>query len=133
MGPENGNTKARDPLPVLTRSEAPSVLPHGWEELPPLDETVIGFLRNDGLRVIVSASRERDGKRWLHASMSRPNSLPSWGDVRDVKSVFVGDHRTAVQILPPESEYVNIHPYVLHLWCCLDGDIVPDFVTEGMI
>lgn len=87
----------------------------------------------DSLSVIVSGSTEADGRRWAHVSLSRPSRLPSWDDVREVKDAFIGRDRKAIQVLPPEAEYVNIHPHVLHLWCCLDGDGLPDFRKDGMI
>lgn len=31
------------------------------------------------------------------------------------------------------SRHVNKHPYCLHLWRCLDGDVVPDFTRGGLI
>jgi len=79
------------------------------------------------LIVIVSASVEGDCKRWLHVSLSRATSIPSWEDVREVKDAFIGTDRKAIQVLPRASEYVNINPYVLHLWHCVDGDGLPDF------
>src|SRR3990167_1384383 len=82
------------------------------------------------LTVICSARVERDGRRWMHVSCSRPSSLPTWEDLRLVKDTFIGIERKAIQVLPPQSEYVNLHPYVLHLWSCLDGDGLPDF-REG--
>jgi hypothetical protein len=87
----------------------------------------------DTLMVVLSARREADGRRWLHVSFSRPSKLPSWDDLREVKNTFVGKDRRAIQVLPPESEYVNIHDYCLHLWCCLDGDPLPDFRYEGQL
>jgi hypothetical protein len=87
----------------------------------------------DSLVVIVSARVEADGKRWMHVSCSRPNRLPTWDDLRRVKDVFIGKNRKAIQVMPPASEYVNIAKFALHLWCCLDGDGLPDFRTAGMI
>lgn len=81
----------------------------------------------DDLMVLVSQSLESDDKVWLHVSMSRPTSLPSWGDVRRVKDAFIGRDAKAIQVLPKAAEYVNIHPNVLHLFHCLDGDVLPDF------
>lgn len=78
------------------------------------------------LAVICSAKVESDGKRWMHVSCSRPSSLPTWDDLRMVKDTFIGD-RKAIQILPAQAEYVNLHPNVLHLWACLDDDGLPDF------
>ncbi len=85
------------------------------------------------LTVICSARPEADGKRWMHVSCSRPSRLPSWDDLRLVKDTFIGRERKALQVLPPQSEYVNCHPYVLHLWACLDGDPLPDFRRNGTI
>lgn len=103
----------------------PRVMPAGWRQ----EEPGV-FRRRDGLLVLASALVEQDGKRWLHVSMSRKNQLPSWGDVRAVKDLFVGRDRYAYQVLPPPSHYVNFHPNVLHLWSCLDGEPMPDF-TRG--
>jgi len=85
----------------------------------------------DNLAVIASGATEKDGRRWLHVSLSRPSRLPSWEDLREVKDTFIGKDRKAVQVLPPEAEYVNRHPHVLHLWSCFDGDVLPDFRREG--
>ena len=88
---------------------------------------------NMPLHVICSARTEADGKRWMHVSCSRRNRLPSWEELKLVKDTFIGRERKAIQILPPESEYVNLHFFVLHLWSCLDGDPLPDFRINGQI
>lgn len=87
----------------------------------------------DTLLVIASGATEADGKRWIHVSLSRPSRLPSWEDVREVKDTFIGPDRKAIQVLPPKAEYVNVHRYTLHLFCCLDGDPLPDFRKAGII
>jgi len=84
-----------------------------------------------GLGVIASGDIELDGKRWLHVSVSRAHRLPSWEDLRAVKDLFIGRERTAYQVLPRAEKYVNINPHVLHMWCCLDGDPLPDFTRGG--
>ena len=80
--------------------------------------------------LLVSGAEEEDGKRWLHLSVSRRDRLPSWPELREVKNLFLGREVMAVQVLPIESKYVNIHPNVLHLWRCVDADPCPDF-THG--
>ena len=108
----------------------PRVLPPRWIFAEKSDDGGV-YNSHDGLRVIVSAAREDDGKRWLHVSCSRRKpvpKLPSWKDLRDVKDVFVGN-RKAIQVFPVRSEYVNIHPNVLHLFACLDDDGLPDFTS----
>lgn len=79
------------------------------------------------LFVICSAAEYSDGKRWLHVSCSLPDRPPPWMDLRLVKDTFIGTDRKAIQVFPVQSEYVNLHPFVLHLWACLDGDGLPDF------
>lgn len=85
------------------------------------------LLSPDGLRVIISGSTYDDGRRWLHLSVSRSDRVPDWEDLKRVKSRFFGDETTAVQVFPPNSRWVNVHPYCLHLWRCLDGEPLPDF------
>lgn len=108
----------------------PRVLPAYWRIA---DRRIDGCAyRNEmtGLAVIISAAKELDGRRWLHLSVSRSNRLPTWDDLKLVKDVFMGRERKVIQVLLPASEYVNIHPFVLHLWACMDGDPLPDF-TRG--
>lgn len=83
--------------------------------------------------VILSVSEEADGRVWAHLSTAFPSRLPTWGDLRKAKDLFLGEEARAIQVLPPKSEWVNIHPYCLHLFVCLDGDVLPDFrrVTES--
>lgn len=114
----------------------PRIIPSTWHREPhPMgpgaDREVAVFRHDSGMAVLISAARHQDGRRWLHVSVSRRNRLPSWEDLRQVKDVWIGQDRVAVQVLPRARDYVNIHPFCLHLWCCLDEDVVPDF-TEGM-
>lgn len=83
-----------------------------------------------GLVVISSVSKEADNKFWQHVSVSRKSRLPSYDDLKLVKSMFIGDDKEAYQVFVKESNHVNIHPYCLHLWSCLDGNVMPDF-TQG--
>jgi hypothetical protein len=105
------------------------VLPANWRMMPSADGAK--YVAPDRLSVIVSGSFELDGKRWLHVSCARPDRLPSWEDLREVKNRFIGADKLAVQVLPPESRYISIHPYCLHLWHCIDADPVPDFARGG--
>ena len=109
---------------------APRVLPYGWRMLRKSEDGA-SYRSGDGLVVIISGAVELDGRRWIHLSVSRRDSLPDWSDLREVKNLFLGREALAVQVLPPESRYINIHPFVLHLWRCLDGEPVPDFARGG--
>lgn len=92
------------------------------------------FEHRDGRRVIVTVA-PHDGKRWLHVSVSRAKYIPSYEDLVDVKRTFVTDVVQAIQVFPTRERHINIHPYSLHLWACLDssGDGLPDFGKEGTI
>lgn len=80
-----------------------------------------------GQAVIASVSREPDGRRWLHVSTSFAARLPSYAELCEVKRLFIGADRRALQLFVPTAEHVNIHPHTLHLWHCVDGDGLPDF------
>lgn len=53
---------------------------------------------------------------WEHVSVSLPHRCPTWEEMAHVKSVFWDRDDCVVQYHPPESEYVNTHPFCLHLW-----------------
>jgi hypothetical protein len=63
------------------------------------------------LRIIAS-----DNDDWEHVSVSVENRPPNWAEMCRVKDLFWNDEELVIQIHPPRSEYVNHHPYCLHLW-----------------
>ena len=101
-----------------------------WMSIPGQDYDGVWQRIPDGLRVI-ETPEQHDGERWLHVSASYPNRLPSWEDMRDVKDTFCGRENEAYMVFPPAARYVNDHPFVLHLWCPLEGAILPDFRRFG--
>lgn len=107
-------------------------LPFNWKRDKRM-EGITGlacYAKLGGLAVILTAMVEKDGKRWLHLSVSARERIPNWKELKEVKELFIGKEKLAIQVLPPDSEFVNIHPNVLHLWHCLDEDPVPDFRNE---
>lgn len=127
----------------LTVQYTPAQMPFGWQDamLPAfMVGGTRGYLRRgDQLKVLVSATRgahpdDGDQRVWLHVSLSRRHRLPSYEDIVDVKRIFIGPDRQAIQFFTKESKHVNIDPYVLHLWCCVEGDDgLPDFGKFGVI
>jgi hypothetical protein len=121
----------------------PTVLPAGWERLDitawadvsgldPDPAYARAYRKYGTLFVVLSCARHTDGRRWLHVSVSRRNQeVPSWAVMCEVKDLFIGHERTAIQVHPPREKWVNIHKGCLHLWCCLDGEILPDFTAGG--
>ena len=106
-----------------------------YRRLPPDERVPFGWQRRPAsYTVILSVSGGHgDSKRWLHVSLAHPGRLPAYEELTEVKRVFVGLRRQALMILPREERHVNLHPYCLHLWCCLDGDGLPDFGAGGSI
>lgn len=57
---------------------------------------------------------------WEHVSVHimeyGKQRIPTWKEMCMVKDLFWDEEETVVQFHPPKSDYVNNHPYVLHLW-----------------
>lgn len=68
-----------------------------------------------------------DGGGWEHVSVSiggrQATRCPTWEEMCIIKSWFWDEEDCVVQFHPPASEYVNFHPYVLHLWRPTDTNI----------
>lgn len=106
-------------------------IPPGWRPTSVRLDGTAWYNPKKRLMVIVSASKELDGKQWVHASISHSTRLPSYEELKYLKRHFIGADRKAIQVFPSDSEHVNIHPKCLHLFCCLDDDPLPDF-THGL-
>lgn len=57
-----------------------------------------------------------EGQGWEHVSVSLPDRCPTWGEMCKIKGLFWGDEDLVIQLHPPKSDYVNNHPFCLHLW-----------------
>jgi len=61
-----------------------------------------------------------NGGGWEHVSVSPLNSrrktCPTWEEMCAIKDMFFMPEERVVQYHPPQSEYVNNHPYCLHMW-----------------
>ena len=61
---------------------------------------------------------------WDHVSVSlitgdeseQLKRCPRWDEMCFIKDLFFEDEEEVIQFHPKKSEYVNINPYVLHLW-----------------
>lgn len=101
----------------------------GWTEVwSPVPDSVSGQMGK--LRFIVSGETEQDGKRWVHLSIIKANAIPEWNELVRVRNAVLGEEALCLHIVSRRSQHVNIHPYCMHLWWCVDGDPVPDF-TKG--
>lgn len=57
-----------------------------------------------------------DGMGWEHVSVSLQTRCPTWEEMCRVKNLFWDGDDCVVQYHPPKSEYINNHPFCLHLW-----------------
>jgi hypothetical protein len=53
---------------------------------------------------------------WDHVSVSLVDRCPTWDEMVYIKNIFFSPEEAVIQFHPPESEYVNRHPFTLHLW-----------------
>lgn len=78
-----------------------------------------GLRRPMAMRCVAS-----DGIGWEHVSVSVSGRCPTWEEMCYVKSVFWDPEDVVLQYHPRESDYVNNHPYCLHLWRPI-GVVIP--------
>lgn len=81
-----------------------------------------------------------DGLGWQHVSVTivgyrqnKASRCPTWEEMCFVKDQFWNKYETVIQYHPPESEYVNNHPFCLHLWKPDNIEIpLPDSIMVGI-
>lgn len=94
------------------------------------------FKRFDGAAtMIVTADTWQTDTMWVHASIARPNMMPTYEDLAHMHRAVYQDGY-AFQVFVPRTAHISIHDYALHLWGRLDGrrpDCLPDFGAVGSI
>jgi hypothetical protein len=71
---------------------------------------------------------------WYHVSISIKNEqrCPVWEEMCFIKDLFFGDN-VAIQFHPKKEDYINNHPYCLHLWAPLKEEIkTPPKILVGI-
>lgn len=63
------------------------------------------------------------GEGWEHVSIAHKHKIPSWKTMCILKDMFFHEEEAVMQLHPPASDYVNMHPNCLHLWRPLDQNI----------
>lgn len=75
-----------------------------------------------------------DGFKWIHASVTRSDRLPSYYELTALQKAVWGAGGYAYQVFADDYHHVNISPNMLHLWGLADGlNVLPDFTTKGPI
>lgn len=62
---------------------------------------------------------------WDHVSVSLERRCPTWDEMCWIKELFFDDTECVVQYHPSKSDYINEHPFVLHLWKPGNGVVMP--------
>lgn len=73
------------------------------------------MIRSLKIKVVLAAIASDQGG-WEHVSVSLPSRCPTWEEMCFVKNLFWDEDDFVVQMHPPKSDYVNCHPFCLHLW-----------------
>jgi hypothetical protein len=71
---------------------------------------------NDRVDLLVIVSDGDENVQWEHVSVSTKTRCPTWPEMAWVKSLFFEDDEHVMELHPAKSDYVNYHPYCLHLW-----------------
>lgn len=61
------------------------------------------------------------GGGWDHVSVSFTNRCPTWEEMCEVKDMFFSPDEVCFQLHPMQQDYVNMHPYCLHIWRYQEG------------
>lgn len=73
------------------------------------------------------------GGGWEHLSVSTPTRTPSWEEMQKMKEIFWNDDEVCMQLHPKKEDYVNNHPYCLHIWKPLKEKIpTPPSIMVGL-
>lgn len=97
------------PLQVMASDAQPDLGVH-WEHV---SATAIVAVPTG--RAIASMARVSAGAG-VGRQMRYSTAVPTWAEMCILKDLFWEREDLVVQFHPPESEYVNNHPSVLHLW-----------------
>ena len=57
-----------------------------------------------------------NGGGWDHVSVSLRDRCPTWDEMCQIKDVFFNEDECCIEYHPAKKDYVNIHPYCLHIW-----------------
>ena len=57
-----------------------------------------------------------NGMGWDHVSVSFAMRCPTWEEMCEIKDIFFREDEACVQYHPAADEYINNHPYCLHIF-----------------
>jgi hypothetical protein len=121
-----------DPFPQPDRHEFYGLQPvkKDWTDLQRVWRVKKGVF----LGGLIFASVSMYGDRlWYHVSFSLCDRIPSYEQTAWVRQTIFSPTLKVLQIFPPLDEHYSFHPNCLHLWACLEEDLLPDFRTMGVV
>lgn len=73
------------------------------------------------------------GAGFEHCSVSMLTRCPSWEQMCAIKDAFWNDDEVCMQLHPAKKDYVNNHPYCLHIWKPINEKIpLPPTILVGL-
>ena len=73
------------------------------------------------------------GAGFEHCSVLMPTRCPSWEQMCSIKDTFWNDDEVCMQLHPAKKDYVNNHPYCLHIWKPINKKIpLPPTIMVGL-
>lgn len=78
---------------------------------------------------VIATNGVREHPIWEHVSVKAHDKgsnrwrCPKWNEMCYIKDLFWEKNETVIQFHPEETEYVNNHPAVLHLWRPVEFEI----------
>ena len=73
------------------------------------------------------------GAGFEHCSVSMPTRCPTWEQMCAIKDAFWNDDEVCMQLHPAKKDYVNNHPYCLHIWKPINEKIpLPPTILVGL-
>jgi hypothetical protein len=85
------------------------------------------------LQILATVQPDADGTPWYHVSYSLIDKTPTHEQTCMVRTAMFRPDVVVVAVFPPVDEYVNLHPFCLHLWQRLTKDrLIPDLRVDGV-
>jgi hypothetical protein len=117
-----------DPFPQPDQSLQP--IREKWTDLNRVWRVKKGVFRGG---LIFASVAIYDDQLWYHVSFSLSDRIPSYEQMAWVRQTIFSPTLKVLQIFPPLDEHYSFHPNCLHLWACLEEDLLPDFRTMGVV
>jgi len=101
---------------------AAAVAVREWKEAP-IPAEVVPMLA-PGTRLFYSTANHckvlvsQEAKLGWHLSISHPWRYPTWDEIKAARYALTPDNVAMAMILPPSSEFVNVHENCFHLYEC---------------